>query len=586
MKCPVLYVFLIMLAIAKSISEILPQADTQPTGTHSPVAYRKTSPSQHSDTGIKRHIENIAQLAGGVAGPTAPGNSAGFIKSQGKMSPEQLRTAWARSRVQKNRRPPPPPPPPQPRKLGSTNNSASTERSGPQPGHSPSPVRPLNNSISNSILARYAGRNRLLVISALGKSDSSYQLVMSQLKADVYCEMAERHMHQIVIFHQQGEAGGVARHITKQGSVVEEPLDAAVVPQVMDFLKLEKGKFQMVLLKKTLQVEVRYTHPVRLETVFEAVDQAPIRRLEKARQGGFVRKCKEAGMEGQVVKSTGPVPKSPKQQLDPSTEHKRGMLKSTASSALKQETAITTITTVTVSSAPQTVISTSTAATVNDDPTDARGLPSASGTVEPLYQLSTRNIQSDSSYQPNAITYTPTYNAHETEVSHNRGHNQSDHMTKHPGSAVAKHSMKLNGAHHIKKTQGETQSKEELVKLSVTDIKQDDIIKGHKGKFKNGKIETKLAKSEKTEKTLKKSKINKKSKVSKEGESAKYPVKKVLSEDSDGTVKLPHNLSVRKKSLDRFISYFEKRRRLIVSINILINLDATMIMHKNQQTTN
>lgn len=571
-----------MLAIAESISEMLPQADTQPRGMHSPVAYRKTPTSQHSDTVIKRHIDNIAKPAGRVAGPTAPGNSAGFIKSQGKMSPEQLRTALARSRLQKNRSLPPPPPPPQARKLASTNNSASIEHSGPQPGQSPSPARPLNISIPNSILARYAGRNRLLVISAPGESDSSYQLMMSQLKTDVYCEMAERHMHQIVIFHQEGEAGGVVRHISKQGSVSEEPLDAVVVPQLMDFLKLEKGKFEMVLLKKTLQVEVRYLYPVRPEAVFGAVDQAPIRRLEKARQGGFIRKCKEAGMEGQVVKSPGSVPKGSKQHLDTSTERKRGMLKSTASSTKKQETT-TTITTVSPSSAPQTVSSASTAAAVSDDPADARGLPSASGTVDPFYQLSTRNIQSDSNYQPNAVTYTPTYNAHDTEASHDRVHNQSDHVTKHPGRGVAKHSKKLTGAHQ-KKTQDETQSKEDPVKVSVTDIKQDELIKGHKGKFKNGKIETKPAKSEKTEKTLKKSKINKKSKVSKEGESAKYPEKKVLSEDRDGILKLPDNLSARKKSLDRFISYFEKRRRLIVSI--LLSLDATIIMYKNPQTTN
>ncbi len=43
----------------------------------------------------------------------------------------------------------------------------------------------------------------------------------------------------------------------------------------MNFLKLEKGKFGMVLLKKTLQVEERYPYPVRLEAMYEVIDQSP-----------------------------------------------------------------------------------------------------------------------------------------------------------------------------------------------------------------------------------------------------------------------------------------------------------------------
>lgn len=57
----------------------------------------------------------------------------------------------------------------------------------------------------------------------------------------------------------------------------------------------------MVLLKKTLQVEERYPYPVRLEAMYEIIDQGPIRRIEKIRQKGFVQKCKASGVEGQVV---------------------------------------------------------------------------------------------------------------------------------------------------------------------------------------------------------------------------------------------------------------------------------------------
>ena len=60
----------------------------------------------------------------------------------------------------------------------------------------------------------------------------------------------------------------------------------------------------MVLLRKTLQVEERYPYPVRLEAVYEVIDQAPMRKLEKQRQKGFIQKCKGAGVEGQVEEGT------------------------------------------------------------------------------------------------------------------------------------------------------------------------------------------------------------------------------------------------------------------------------------------
>lgn len=155
-----------------------------------------------------------------------------------------------------------------------------------------------------NLLASFAGKNRILVITAPSESDGYYRLMMSLLKPDVYCELAERHVNQIVMFHQEGEMGAKVRRITTEGKVVEEPLDSALIPRLMSFLKMEKGKFGMVLLKKTLQVEERYPYPVRLEAMYEAIDQSPMRKLEKRRQKGFVQKCKEAGVEGQVEKAT------------------------------------------------------------------------------------------------------------------------------------------------------------------------------------------------------------------------------------------------------------------------------------------
>lgn len=156
-------------------------------------------------------------------------------------------------------------------------------------------------SSSPNILASFAGKNRVWVISAPHASEGYFRLMMSLLKDDVYCELAERHIQQIVLFHQAGEEGGKVRRITSEGRVLEQPLDPTLIPKLMSFLKLEKGKFGMVLLKKTLQVEERYPYPVRLEAMYEIIDQGPVRRVEKIRQKGFVQKCKASGVEGQVV---------------------------------------------------------------------------------------------------------------------------------------------------------------------------------------------------------------------------------------------------------------------------------------------
>ncbi|KAM4888864.1 coiled-coil domain-containing protein 80 [Thomomys bottae] len=156
-------------------------------------------------------------------------------------------------------------------------------------------------SSSPNILASFAGKNRVWVISAPHASEGYYRLMMSLLQDDVYCELAERHILQIVLFHQAGEEDSKVRRITSEGQILEQPLDPSLIPKLMSFLKLEKGKFSMVLLKKTLQVEERYPYPVRLEAMYEVIDQGPIRRIEKIRQKGFVQKCKASGVEGRVV---------------------------------------------------------------------------------------------------------------------------------------------------------------------------------------------------------------------------------------------------------------------------------------------
>ncbi|KAJ6662250.1 hypothetical protein lerEdw1_012413 [Lerista edwardsae] len=162
-------------------------------------------------------------------------------------------------------------------------------------------VRFPSGSSSPNILASFAGKNRVWIISAPHASDGYYRLMMSLLKNDVYCELAERHVQQIILFHEEREEGGKIRKISTEGKILEQPLDPGLIPKLMTFLKLEKGKFGMVLLKKTLQVEERYPYPVRLEAIYEVIDQSPIRKIEKIRQKGFIQKCKAAGVEGQVV---------------------------------------------------------------------------------------------------------------------------------------------------------------------------------------------------------------------------------------------------------------------------------------------
>lgn len=110
------------------------------------------------------------------------------------------------------------------------------------PGARARQTRMPSSAGSPNLLASFAGKNRVLVISAPHDSDGYYRLMMTLLKPDVYCELAERHVQQIVIFHQEGEMGGKVRRITREGKVMEEPLDTALIPRLMTFLKLEKGK--------------------------------------------------------------------------------------------------------------------------------------------------------------------------------------------------------------------------------------------------------------------------------------------------------------------------------------------------------
>ncbi|XP_076872147.1 coiled-coil domain-containing protein 80 [Brachyhypopomus gauderio] len=218
-------------------------------------------------------------------------------------------------RVVKGRRPVP----------GRKPSNVSTPDAGPpHPGSKLSSVRTPNGATYINVLTGFAGRNRVLVISAPGESDGYYKLMMSLLSPSMYCGWAERHLQLIAMFHGPGETGGWVRRVGVLGNVTDQRLEPALVPRLMKFLNLEEGKFSMVLLRKTLQVEERYPYPVRLEALYETIDRTPMRRAEKTRQKGFVERCKAAGMEGQVVHPVRSGTVAPQPQRSPATRRGEG----------------------------------------------------------------------------------------------------------------------------------------------------------------------------------------------------------------------------------------------------------------------
>ncbi|XP_061917645.1 coiled-coil domain-containing protein 80 [Entelurus aequoreus] len=401
---------------------------------------------------------------------------------------------------------------------------------------------------SPNLLASFAGKNRVLVITAPHDSEGYYRLMMSLLKPDVYCELAERHVQQIVMFHQEGEMGGKVRRITNEGKVVEEPLDTAIIPRLMSFLKLEKGKFGMVLLKKTLQVQERYPYPVRLEAMYEVIDQVPMRRLEKLRQKGFVQKCKGAGVEGQVEEGTLPVDTPVERK--PVKKILRKPTTTTVSVATTRPTTTTTrpTTTTTTTKTTTTTRRTTTKRTATTTTTLTPTRPHTPVMVEPPPPRTT----ADSYY------YNPRererYPAKTTPSGDN--HTDKDHKAPHGHKLVPvtrKPSKRKNGREKVLTNEYED-------KPTVTYPEENegfpDISPTKKVKAKHEK------KKNKNEKAAKKAE-RRGGKVGKGGKKngkklSKYPEK----DDYPKPTKQP--TPPPKGSLASFLDYFENRRRLLL----------------------
>ncbi|XP_046705846.1 coiled-coil domain-containing protein 80 isoform X2 [Silurus meridionalis] len=474
----------------------------------------------------------------------------------------------------------------------------------PRQGSQGSHVRTFNRTGSINILARFAGKNRVLVISAPHESDGYYRLMMSLLKPDVYCQMADRHMLQITMFHEKEEMGGKVRRVNNDGSIVEEPLDPALVPRLMSFLKLEEGKFGMVLLRKTLQVEERYPYPVQLEAMYEIIDQTPMRRLEKVRQKGFVERCRATGMQGKVVQSIGTGLADPKtgvqkgsediekvkgarhppkptqsttRQSTPTPRRRipihRATKKPTTTTVTATTQLPTTTTTTTIATTTTTTTTTTTATTTTATTTLLTTLPSS--TVNPMTLTTVAHRHPHTPlhrHKPQISTLKP--------INRNR---QKEHGSTDPSSTSEKKAQQkdknkdqtdkiLPGAHKKKPTKdkphrGKNVEKPEAV-IPTASEPVENFLTTKTAKAGREKAEKKR-KTERTEKPVKKNNTEKK--VAKPSKDAKVnlhnrnvPQKAGSLEGKDVVGKPTEKPVDTKKALETFLSYFEKRRRLLV----------------------
>nr|XP_015218924.1 PREDICTED: coiled-coil domain-containing protein 80 [Lepisosteus oculatus] len=496
------------------------------------------------------------------------------------------------------------------------------------PGPRSRPVRVSSGAGSPNVLASFAGKNRVWVISAPHASEGYYRLMMSLLKPDVYCELADRHVQQIVMFHEEGEMGGTVRRITSEGKVVEEPLDPALIPKMMSFLKLEKGKFGMVLLRKTLQVEERYPYPVRLEALYEVIDQTPMRKIEKLRQKGFVQKCKGAGVEGVVVDGGGarhtqrtesPEDSRPGRKVvrrptqtpappPPTTTKPTTTPTTTTTSTTTTTRPTTTTTTTTTTTAPPTTraVTTTTVPPTTEKPPKAPGTPhwmpevrrnSHHGgrrptTAEPYYYPPTRYdhrkerqhqaFTPASKYPKTPAPPDPTAPSEYYTKAYTTGRQGDNRTDKKDYGRKESH---LTPPQH-KPTEARPPKKKGATKILTNEyedkydggrptpgeaVEEETAVEAgpqKKGKGKPGKAEKKKKKGDKPEKAAKKENGEKKAKPGKDGKGEGRPKKSgkkgSKSPDKEDYRKPAKPLPPAKSSLAAFLDYFENRRRLLV----------------------
>ncbi|XP_072539027.1 coiled-coil domain-containing protein 80 [Salminus brasiliensis] len=552
-------------------------------GTH--LRETRNHAGSQSNSIVSGYMASVAQSAGRAA--AVSGNTAGLPQADQATDSSRSPT----KRVMKGRRPVP---------ARKPVNVPPPDTSSPRQGPQVSSFRVPNGTSSINVLAGFAGRNRVLVISAPHESDGYYRLMMTLLKPNVYCEMAERHMQQVVMFHDKSEMGGKVRRVSNQGSVAEEPLDPDVVPRLMSFLKLEQGKFAMVLLRKTLQVEERYPYPVRLEAVYEVIDQTPMRRLEKARQKGFVEKCRAAGMEGQVVQSVETKTAGSKPQETQNNERQKGArptpqptrssthpttattttsktttrptttsiattkLATTAFIATIQPTTTTTTTTVSTT-LPTTLPSTTTTSTTL--PTTAEHTDPPTPSHRQKDPVSTSELPSQPRDHSNAVTY-PSITSDFIPQRRDKHKDRPDKVSPGASPPQARRRKPIRDKLPKGKNVEREQMSQHAAEREAGKPTEESLMATKAGKTMPAKAEKKK-KTEKPEKPVKKNISEKKApKASKEAEAnlrnRNAPKKTSNLEEKDSLGRPTERQPDPKRSLETFLSYFEKRRRLLV----------------------
>ncbi|KAI7807756.1 coiled-coil domain-containing protein 80 [Triplophysa rosa] len=496
-----------------------------------------------SNSFVKKHT-NILQPNAKLSHFSSSGNTHILEKPQNGQNTGSSRTP-ARRVLKGNR--------PMPKKtLGLTDSTLAREPISARQTLQSVPSDVSNGTGSMNILAGFAGKNRVLVISAPNDSDGYYRLMMTLLKPEVYCEMAERHMQQIVMFHKKGERGGKVIRVSNQGSVVEESLDPSQVLRLMAFLKLEEGKFEMVLLRKTLQVEERYPYPVQLEAIYEVIDQAPVRRLEKARRKGFVQKCKAAGVEGQVVQSscsnTGGLQNKVRPASQP-TEVAHAQMPTTTITTTTKRASTTTLKTTTTK--PPTTATSATTAFPSPPTAMTTNVPTTVRQKDPTHQRLPQNQQSTTTHPSTTSDF---YTQH-TENTFTASPTQANKQRPENKQAVVKKGWREKLSQH---------EREHDTHRPAATKPEKDLKTAQKGKTKadDADRKKKIGKSEKPPKKMPAGKRG--PKVAKEknvGLQSKKAGNETKVNEERAVLGKPADP---KKSLETFLGYFEKRRRLIV----------------------
>ncbi|XP_032888943.1 coiled-coil domain-containing protein 80 isoform X2 [Amblyraja radiata] len=434
-------------------------------------------------------------------------------------------------------------------------------------------------SATPSLLSGMVGRQRLWVISAPHPSDGYYRLMLSLLKEDVYCELAERHIAQLVLFHQEGEVAGKLRKITSEGEILEESLDAKTVLKLMDFLKMERGKFSMALLKKNLQLEETYPYPVRLEAMYELIDQDPIRKIERLRQKGFVQKCKDARVEGQVAVAEGGEKKKPTVRkpfrISLNTHGGSKLVRTTSAPRVSTTSSSTTIT---ITTRP-----TTTSTTTDVPATAATERPRSHKVIftPPRYHKPETPLRPTSAANShNAGTKSPQEPTLATATSRPRyprvqaGRQRYGKADKKEGSYRQKGLPVTPGQRQptkAKSPKSKTTNNKILTNEYVDKYQPEKTSSPNTGQVvprppKSGKVQKKPIKAEKARKQVK----NKKTGTKVKPLTKTKPAKKIAQNNKPkktvkkGGFKQTKKIPGRTKSLASVLSYYENRRRLLL----------------------